>query len=143
MRRSALAQAFIVAYLAVQLALALPGWIHNQFLNRGWFDREFSWNMYSYDFVVGYDYRLLRADGGASEIDPTAALRMPGEFYRLVRPDRLPRFHAWLCENARRDPGVETIRARVWASAASAEAREFVRSGVDVCAAGNHGVLER
>jgi hypothetical protein len=91
-RRGVASQVFLVGYLLVQVALPLRQLFRSPLDSAG----DFSWNMYA-DYVhCGMAY--VRIAGEEPElVDPRRFLNRPSRIARVLRRDRLPRFHAWLC----------------------------------------------
>lgn len=127
---------FIVAYLAIQLALPLRGCLYDKFETRG----EFSWNMYSSLYACQALYRLDTSEG------ETRWLRHQDYFTRGTRSasaffgDALPEFHRWLCDEFRHQGELGSIRGYVICSVNNGPAAELVDRSVDLCTAVNYGV---
>jgi hypothetical protein len=136
MRRTA-AQVFIVVFLLVQIALPL----HDLFQERANTRGDFTWNMYSYDWRCGASYRVVLADGSERVLDPKAFFHRRSEATRVYYRDRLPRFHAFLCERMREERVAGRLIAAVECDEAELRRHRLVSPGTDLCSAENYGVL--
>lgn len=125
----------VIAYLAVQLALPVRGLFLDKLETRG----NFSWNMYSQRYECDARYFQLMSDGRSVRINADALVR-GGRLGSVCHRDRLPRFHAWLCREARRrDPG-STVRGGVRASHNLGAFRRMVDTATDICADDSYGI---
>ena len=140
MKRSWLAHAFIVSFLLVQLLLPLRGLLTPSSRTGEEFIREFSWNMYAYSLQTVFRYRLVQEDGTTLRVGVEREFNVPREFFRVIRRDRLARFHAYLCDHLKQR-GVEgRLLANVRTSPRASASRRLVQRGVDICTAENFGV---
>lgn len=124
--------AFIVAFVLVQLALPLRGLLASKYETRG----NFSWNMYSQNYRCAVRYQQERADGSLAEIDIRAGFARRDKASHILHRDVLPSFHAWLCREAAREgwPGVR-LRAHLACKLNDEPEAVLVAPGTDPCQA--------
>jgi hypothetical protein len=123
-------RAFIVGYLLVQVALPLRTLLRDPLDSPG----DFGWTMYSDLVRCSVAYVRVDADGIDRDIDPRGLLNRASRIGRVLRRDRLPHFHAWLCEAGR------PVYADVRCAVVPAPPRPLTDSDVDLCTAPGHGV---
>ena len=127
--------AFILAFLALQLALPVRGLVRGKLDSRG----DFTWNMYSQRYTCDGRYYWLKPDGQALRLEPRYMVA-DGRFSSVCHRDRLPRFHAWLCDEVeRREPGSE-LRGTVRAAHNLGGERHLVTASTPICSAADYGV---
>ena len=128
--------ALIAIYLAVQLLLPLRGFVYDKHATQG----NFSWNMYSKGYECSVDYTLVKPRERLRRILHRRLLDYPGDVIKLYNRDVLPRLHAWLCEDARR----QSRSARIMASGScrlnGGPWQDLFEPHVDLCTAPNYGV---
>jgi len=122
---------FVVGYLLVQVALPLRTLLRDPVDSPG----DFGWTMYADLVRCGMAYVRVGPDGEDIEIDPRAFLNRASRIGRVLRRDRLPHFHAWLCE------GGGPIYADVTCAVVPAAPRALTDPDVDLCIAPDRGVL--
>ena len=127
---------FILAYLGVQLFLPLRAFFYDKLETRG----DFSWNMYSQRYQCQAVYSLITPDGTTHPMRHEKAFRRSDRSYAVLHRDRLPAFHAWLCEEARRKGALGSIRATVRCSVNIERGVDLIEPDVDLCTAPNYGV---
>ena len=128
--------AFILAFLAIQLLLPLRGFVLDKHASRG----DFSWNMYSHSYTCRESYVRVGASGDRATLATREILNRPKKRRALDHRDRLPRLHAWLCDNRRRSAS-EAIVGQLTCSIDGGPGVPLVDEAADVCAAANYGVL--
>ena len=128
---------FILIYLSIQLLLPLRGVFQDKLQSRS----DFSWNMYSQLYNCQAVYVLTTPDGKSRPMPYHKAFYRWDRVKMIFHRDRLPRFHAWLCDNAQQNGVLGSIRATVRCAVSTDERRvDLVKSGVDLCTASNYGV---
>jgi len=127
---------FILAYLGVQLFLPLRAFFYDKLETRG----DFSWNMYSQRYQCLTVYSLTTPEGKTHPLNHKKAFRRSDRSQAVLHRDRLPAFHAWLCDEARRNGALGSIRATVRCSVNIEPGVDLVEHNVDLCTAPNYGV---
>ena len=127
--------AFLLVFLALQLAAALPGLVKDRHETRG----DFSWNMYSARYRCRVHYEIELPDGTRHPVRIEKAFNEPDRTTRVFHRDRLPGLHAFLCDH-REDPR-SRIEGSVACSLNAEPAVELIERAADVCSAANRGVL--
>jgi hypothetical protein len=128
--------AFIVAFLALQLGLPLRGLLTDKYQTRG----DFSWNMYSQHYRCAVHYYQIPPGGTPRELDARSAFARPEKATHLLHRDVLPWFHAWLCREAARATGERVeLRAHVECKLNDEPPAVLVDRSVDLCAAAGPG----
>ena len=140
MRRTWRAQLFIIAYLAVQVALPVRAMILGARGIEGESRRDFAWDVYARLMRPVFAYAAVAEDGSTRPLPLADAFRVPSQYFRVLRRDRLPLFHAWLCESLQRDGRDVRVFARVAVASQSSGPVPLARTDVDVCRAENYGV---
>jgi len=120
---------FVVGYLLVQIALPLRSLLRDPLDSPG----DFGWTMYSDLVRCSMAYVRVGTDGSDMGIDPRGLLNRPSRIARVLRRDRLPHFHAWLCESG--GPVYADVRCAV----VPAEPRRLTDPDVDLCTAPDRG----
>ena len=128
---------FIVAFFAVQLFMALPGFLYNQYEERG----RFSWNMYSFLYHCKIRYELVISEGERTTINHREFLNNRTRSFEFLHRDDLPKFNAFVCDATLPRNNVEAIHASVACRLNHRPAVQFITRGVDICAAPNYGVV--
>ena len=123
----------VAAYLALQLALPLPGLLRDKHETRG----DFSWNMYAHDYACSIAYTVHGADGALRALDFEAQFRNSMSSSKVLHRDVLPRFHAWLC--AERLGPSESLRGLVSCQLDGGPWTDLVDPTADLCAAARIG----
>lgn len=121
---------FLLAFLGVQLALPVRGFVKSRFESRG----EFSWNMYSLRYRCERSYTRISASGERTPIPTRDILRRRSRRSSLDARERLPRLHAWICDREREDPS-DVIHAKLWCSLHGGEPVALVDPEADICGA--------
>jgi hypothetical protein len=111
-RRTAL-NAFLAAFLAVQLLVPLWGFLRPSADTTG----SFSWNMYSQRYQVDARYVLLTPEGKGELLDPHDFMNRPDRWTSVMHRETLPAFHRWLCEELARRGRRGQVKAKVRVSA--------------------------
>ena len=127
---------FILAYLGVQLFLPLRAFFNDKLETRG----DFSWNMYSQRYQCQAVYSLTTPDGKTHPMHHEKAFRRSDRSQAVLHRDRLPAFHAWLCDEARRNGALGSIHATVRCSVNIERGMDLIEPDVDLCTAPNYGV---
>ncbi len=128
---------YVLAYLSLQLLLPLRGCFYDKLETRA----DFSWNMYSQLYNCQARYILTTPDGISRPMPYHKAFYRWDRVKMIFHRDRLPHFHAWLCDNAQQNGVLGNIRAAVRCSVSTDERLvDLVESGVDLCTASNYGV---
>ena len=127
---------FILAYLAIQLFLPLRAFFDDKLETRG----DFSWNMYSQRYQCLTVYSLTTPEGKTHPLNHKKAFRRSDRSQAVLHRDRLPAFHAWLCNEASRNGALGSIRATVRCSVNIEPGIDLVEHDVDLCTAPNYGV---
>ena len=141
MKRSWRAHVFIVSFLLIQLVLPLRGLLDPSSRRSQELVREFSWNMYAYSLQHEARYDLVTPDGKTLRIGIETEFNVPHEYFRVLRRDRLPLFHAYLCDQMKRRGLEGRVIADLRTTPRESPPRRLVSQGVDICAAENFGVL--
>ena len=129
---------FILIYLSIQLLLPLRGVFQDKVQSRA----DFSWNMYSVRYDCQAAYLLTTPDGETKPMPYHKAFYRWDRVKMIFRQDRLPYFHAWLCDGARQNGVLGSIRAKVQCAVSTDEYLvDLVNSSVDLCTAPNYGVI--
>lgn len=122
---------FVACYLLVQVALPLRALFRDPLDSPG----DFGWTMYSDLVRCSMAYVRVGTDGNDRDIDPRELLNRASRIGRVLRRDRLPHFHAWLCEAGR------PVYADVTCAVVPAEPRPLTDPDVDLCTAPDRGVM--
>ena len=133
--RRAATNAFIVAYLCVQLLVPLRGLLMDKSDTRG----DFSWNMYAGRYTCLTSY-MIRTPGGMPQIvDHRPYFKREKSSGKIFHRDVLPVFHAWLCDELH--DALDPARLEAWVSCRTDEepTQALVLPGTDICAAAEHG----
>ena len=130
--------AFVIAYLAVQLTLPLRGFLREKLETRG----NFSWNMYSQRYTCEARYVLMTPTGRGLWIDHREYSRVPDQISTVFRADWLPIFNDWLCEELHQQDQLGERRARVRCRHDFGPRVELVEPYREVCSISEQGVLE-
>jgi len=130
--------AFILLYLSAQLVVPLRGFVDDKLDSRG----NFSWNMYSKRYECRELYLATYADG-VREVDIEPFFKRAGRSRQVFHRDILPRFHAFLCDELKRDGELRRLEGVCLCSLNETDFIPLIRDDVDLCAAPNYGVLER
>ena len=141
MRRGWRAQLFIVTYLLVQLALPLRALLRSNLYSSGGYHEEFSWNMYARESSYTFIYQRENHKGRSRPVASFGAFERT-QRYRVVHRDRLPVYHAWLCERLRERGRWGPVTAEVRLAPRFGPEQQLVQSGVDICTADNFGVVD-
>lgn len=132
-----LRDAFIVVYLAVQVALPWRALILGHYDTRG----HFSWNMYSQRYECRVRYVLTSPSGEARDLVLAEHFIRPQRINMVFYRDVLPDFHAYLCETYRQRGELGTLQGDVICSWNDEPLTELVDIQADLCRAPNFGVL--
>jgi len=127
---------FIVAYLIIQLALPLRGFLYDRFESSAFF----TWNMYSNLYLCQHQYRLETPEGETRWLTHEDYFNRPFISMRVFFADVLPEFHRWLCEKYRRQGELENLRGYAICSVNNGPVLKLIDRNVDLCAAPNYGV---
>jgi hypothetical protein len=105
------ANVFIVAWLVLQFALPIRGFVRGKHDTRG----DFSWNMYASQFRVDERYVVITPDGRGVRLKLGDYFVRSGRWTSAFHRDTLPAFNAWLCDELPRRglAGTLVVRARV------------------------------
>lgn len=128
---------FVVAYVALQLALPLRGCLVEKTQARG----DFSWNMYAEYSVTSALYLLTPPNASATQLDPAQYFNRRSAVQKIFFPDRLPAFHAWLCERLRAEGRLGRLSAEISVQAPPQAPRKLALPTMDLCTAPNYGVI--
>lgn len=129
---------FILTYLSIQLLVPLQGCFYDKLETRA----DFSWNMYSQRYQCQAVYLLTTPDGETKPMPYHKAFYRWDRVMTIFHKDRLPYFHAWLCDGARQNGVLGKIQAKVRCAVSTDEHLvEIVDSNADLCTAANYGVL--
>ena len=129
----------ILAYLGIQLFLPLRAFFHDKLETRG----DFSWNMCSQRYQCQAVYSLTTPDGKTHPMHHKKAFRRSDRSHGVLHRDRLPAFHAWLCDEAHRNGALGSIYATVRCSVNIERGMDLIEPDVDLCTAPNYGVKVR
>lgn len=128
---------FVIAFLAIQLALPLRVLWRERADSRG----HFSWNMYSRAYRCDVGYQVLTPEGRVEAIDHRDYVARRRRASMLFYRDVLPRFHAELCDQLRADGQLGTLRGSVSCITDNqGSPDELIRTNEDLCTADNYGV---
>jgi hypothetical protein len=128
--------AFLVAFLAVQVLLPVRGFVQDKRQTRG----NFTWNMYSKDYDCTVEYDLVRPDGTSESIRLGRFFNRRSHVNRVYHRRMLPEFHRWLCDHFREEQALGEIHGRLDCSLNGGPETPLVQPGVDICTAPDHGV---
>jgi hypothetical protein len=128
---------FIVVFFGLQLYLALPGLLHNQYEDDG----RFSWNMYSSLYRCDVRYDLIRTDGVRLPIDYRKLLNNPTRSYEFMNRSDLPKFNQFVCTVARPLKGMKEVRASAVCRLNDRPPVQFIKPDIDICTTENYGVV--
>ena len=128
--------ALLVAFLAFQLLLPLRGFLRDRFESRG----NFSWNMYSRTYKCRVKYEMLMPNGERWPFDHKRFFRRSNKVMHNYHRDRLPRFHAWLCDRLEREGPPGELLGSVSCRVNKGEPVVLVSDDTSICSATNHGV---
>lgn len=131
--------AFLVTYLAIQIALPLRGVLRSRFDSHG----SFSWNMYSQNYACAAQYHAMTRDRGPVQIEHRYHLNRPSRVEMLYNRESLPWLHRYLCEEYGDRTGFESLRGMVECTWNGSPLVPLVDPEVDLCRAENYGVTER
>ena len=101
------------------------------------FRGDFSWNMYAKRYTCDSRYWVLPPDGRRVQLAHKRDFRRPNKAPAVLHRDRLPAFHAHLCESL--GPGKPRL-ASVRCSLNEGPKIALVEEDVDLCTAPDHGV---
>ena len=132
----ALKNAFIIAFLSIQLIVPLRGFIWDRFDTRG----DFSWNMYADDYFCLTSYRLISSGGEERRIDFWRFFNTPARSPRVLNRAVLSQFHAWWCRELRRTTS-DPLLGRVGCQLNGGPMIALITPAVDICSAPNFGVI--
>ena len=121
-----LTHAFVVAYLAVQVCLPLPGLLRDKFATRG----NFSWNMYADTYTCSVLYTVHGPDGRILPVEYDAQFRREAASTRILHRDTLPAFHRWLCRDR---PSGAQLHGLVSCRLNDGPWTDLLRPGADLC----------
>ena len=127
---------FIIAYLIVQMALPLRGFVYDHFKTRG----NFTWNMYSMKYSCWTQYRLDTPKGETRWIRHKDYFKLRHYSTHILYIDVLPEFHRWLCDKFQREGTLGTLRGYTVCSLNDGPKMELLNPNVDLCTAPNYGV---
>jgi len=128
---------FILTFFGLQLYLALPGFLHNQYEDSG----RFSWNMYSTFYHCDTRYDLIRTDGTRTPINYRALLNNPTRSYEFLNRSDLPTFNEFVCTVMHRTPDMAAVRASAMCQLNTRPPVQFIKQNVDICTTPNYGVV--
>ena len=128
--------ALLVAFLAFQLLLPLRGFLQDRFESRG----DFSWNMYSRTYTCHVDYRVLTPSGERLRVHHKRFFQRSDKAMNNFNRERLPRFHAWLCDEFERQGSPGELRGSMRCWVEEDEPVVLVPDDTPICSATNHGV---
>ena len=131
------ANVFIVAWILLQLALPLRGFLRAKHDTRG----DFSWNMYSRKFKVDQRYVVITPDGRGVRLDLGDYFVRSGRWTSAFHRDTLPAFHAWLCDELPRRGLEGTLVAKASVSEGDGPLVDLVTPNARVCEVEGYGVL--
>ena len=131
--------AFVILFFAIQLLLPLSGLLQSPVETRG----IFSWNMYSQRYRCRARYEVLTGNGERTRLDVSSYFNRPERALLIRHRDVLPRFHAWLCLDARIGLQGTALHGSVACSVNRGPLFQLVVEEEDLCRAPNFGVLDR
>ena len=126
----------VIAWLAIQLALPLRGFLRDKFDTAG----RFTWNMYAHDYRCGVSYLAVEPGRPIEQIDHRAYFRRPDRAIDAFHRDTLPRFHAHVCAERKEAGRGGILRGRVECTLNGSPRRPLIVVNGDVCSAPNYGV---
>ncbi len=133
---SPLKNILIIAYLAIQVALPLRGFLFDKYETRG----DFTWNMYSKQYRCGIRYATL-TERGPELFDHREFFRRERVVMRVFHRRVLPEFHKYLCEEALGDPQSPAyIQGSAKCQLNDKPHQELIRPQVNICEADNYGI---
>jgi hypothetical protein len=127
---------FLVAFFALQLAAAVPGFVYDKHETRG----NFSWNMYSTSHECSGKYALVLESGKLVPIEYENAFNRPQRAHIVFHRDTLPEFHRYLCDELVYKGGGKRIHGQVECKIDKGRRIVLVERSVDVCTAPGWGV---
>ncbi len=126
----------IVAYLVIQVALPLRGFLFDKYDTRG----NFTWNMYSKQYRCGVRYARL-TERGPELFDHREFFRRDRVVMRVFHRDVLPEFHKYLCEEALGQPeNPAYIQGSVKCQLNDKPPQELIQPEANICEADNYAV---
>ncbi len=128
----------IVLFLAAQVVIPIYGLRHNPNEVLGWF----TWNMYAAKEEVQAQYFIQPPQGPIRRIDYKSHFNARDRATGVFHPDVLPRFHAYLCEQIRKENPQNRLVGNVRMRFSDGEPIEIVRPDPDgdLCEKENYGV---
>ena len=130
--------AFLIAFLGVQLLVPLRGFIWDKYESEG----SFSWNMYSQSYRCTVAYYTIEPDRQvrALPLDPYFARsrKISMTMHRAALVD----LHAYLCAELQAEGRLGTLRGSVSCRLNDQPPRELIAVNGDVCTAPHFGVIE-
>ncbi len=96
--------------------------------------------MYSQRYQCQAVYSLTTPEGKTYPLCHQKAFRRSDRSHAVLHRDRLPAFHAWLCDEAHRNGALGSIHATVRCSVNIERGMDLVEPEVDICTAPNYGV---
>jgi hypothetical protein len=131
--------AFLGAFLAIQLLLPIRGFVRSNLDD----PNMFTWNMYATTHFVRVRYEAVTPGASPVLVDYKSHFNNRSRAPLAIHRDTLPRFHAYLCrELKRKDPRVR-LYGDVKAQLNGGPWVTLVRPGVELCGAPDHGVVPR
>ncbi len=109
---------------------------YERFETRG----NYSWNMYSRNYICWSQYRLDTPEGETHWPVNDDHFNREASSSHAFYGDFLPEYHRWLCDKFRREGKLGSLRGYVNCSLNGGPRRELVDRGVDICSAPNYDV---
>ena len=130
---------FIVAFFAVQLFMAIPGFLYNKYETEG----RFSWNMYSVVYRCRVSYDLIGPHGAHLAINHRGLFNRPKRQIMTLNRDDLPKLNEYICQTIPHQDKGEVIHGSVACKLNYRPPVQFIQQNVNICTAPNYGVLPR